>query len=241
MTRSLREAPEVAPDFDGVAADLEREGPTATLEWAFAEFGEGLAIATAFGAEGVVLIDLAVRVEPRPHVFFVDTGFIFPETNELRRALEARYGIEIRAVEPELTPQQQEDVFGARLWAFDSDFCCSIRKVDPLDAHLEGFAAWATAIRRDQTEARAATRVVERDERRGVVKISPLAAWSRRDVWAYIHANGLPYNPLHDRGYPSVGCTHCTRAVRPGEDERAGRWAGSTKTECGLHLRREKP
>jgi len=241
MTRSLHDAPAKGDDVAVVAAELEREGPLATLAWAFGEFGDGLAIATGFGAEGVALVDMAVRVEPRPNVFFIDTGFLFPETHELRRRLEARYRIEIRAVEPELTPQQQEDVFGARLWAFDPDFCCSLRKVDPLDAHLEGYAAWVTAIRRDQTAARATARVVEPDTRRAIVKVNPLVAWSRDDVWAYIRANDVPYNALHDRGYPSVGCTHCTRAVRPGEHERAGRWSGFEKTECGLHLPTEKP
>jgi phosphoadenosine phosphosulfate reductase len=222
-----------------IAADLEREGPLGTLEWAFAEFGSSIALATGFGVEGAVLIDLAVRVEPKPFVFFVDTGFLFPETYELRRRLEARYDIEIHAVEPQLTPQEQDDAYGPRLWAFDPDFCCSLRKVEPLDSFLEGWDAWITAVRRDQTSVRASAQVVEWDERRSAVKVNPLVAWSKKAVWDYVLANEVPYNPLHDTGYPSIGCTHCTRAVRQGEDERAGRWAGFRKTECGLHLKAE--
>jgi phosphoadenosine phosphosulfate reductase len=233
--------PDIAPErLEAFAIDLEREGPLATLAWAFEEFGETVALATGFGAEGAALIDMAVRVRPQPHAFFVDTGFLFPETHELRRRIEARYQIEIHAVKPVYSPQEQEDTFGARLWAYDPDFCCSLRKVEPLDAHLEGFLAWITALRRDQTANRNTSRVVEWDAKREIVKINPLAAWSKKQVWDYILANDVPYNSLHDKGYPSIGCTHCTRAVRIGEDERAGRWAGFRKTECGLHLRPEQ-
>ncbi len=238
MTRSLLK---FAPERIGeVACELEREGPVATLRWAFEEFAGSVVLGTGFGLEGAALLDMAVRVRSNPYVFFVDTGFLFPETYELRRRLEERYRIEIHAVEPALTPQQQEDVFGARLWNFDPDFCCSIRKVEPLDTFLMGYDAWITAVRRTQTSVRAAARVVEWDAGREVVKINPLVTWTRDDVWAYIRENDVPYNILHDRGFPSIGCTHCTRAVRGGEDERAGRWAGSQKTECGLHLRAER-
>jgi phosphoadenosine phosphosulfate reductase len=239
-------SPSVAPDraeldaLEAHAERLEREGPVATLEWAFAEHRGSIALATGFGVEGAALIDMAVRVEPNPFVFFVDTGFLFPETHELRRRLEERYRIEIRAVEPELSPQRQEDVYGARLWAFDPDFCCQMRKLEPLEPVLTGLGAWITAVRRDQTSARATARVVEWDTRWGLVKINPLAGWTREMVWDYVLTNRVPYNPLHDRGYPSIGCTHCTRAVRPGESERAGRWSGFEKTECGLHLRTER-
>lgn len=221
-----------------VAVELEQKGPLGILAWAFEVFGERVAIATGFGAEGIALLDLATRLNPSPRVFFVDTGFLFAETYELRRKLESHFQITIEAVEPEITPSQQEDVFGVRLWEFDPDFCCSLRKVDPLTAHLRGYDAWVTAIRRDQTASRAASLAVEWDERFELVKVNPLVAWRREDVWDQILDNGLPYNPLHDRGYPSIGCTHCTRAVRAGEGERSGRWAGREKTECGLHVRR---
>lgn len=225
--------------FDEVAEELEPAGPAAVLSWAFGEFGADVAIATGFGVEGAALIDMAARINPRPFVFFVDTGFHFAETLELRRRIERRYGFEIHALAPELTPDQQADVFGVRLWRHDPDFCCSMRKVEPLERFLDGRTAWVTAIRRDQTANRASARIVEWDARFGLAKVNPLVTWTREMVWDYVLTNGVPYNPLHDRGYPSVGCTHCTRAVRPGESERAGRWSGRDKTECGLHTPKE--
>jgi phosphoadenosine phosphosulfate reductase len=234
MTHRSLEAP--IADLDATAARLEREGARAILAWTFETFGERAAIGTGFGLEGMALVDLAVKLVARPRVFFVDTGFLFPETHDLRRRAEERYGLEIEAIRPALTPEEQEDVYGATLWRYDPDFCCSLRKVEPLEAALEGLDAWITAIRREQTRTRATARAVAWDARRGVVKVSPLVAWSRDDVWAYVRAHEVPYNTLHDRGYPSIGCTHCTRAVAAGEDERAGRWSGHTKTECGLHV-----
>ncbi len=240
MTRSL---PEIAPDerelerLEFTSMRLETEGPVATLAWALREFGSAAAIGTGFGVEGVAMIDMAVKLHPKPLVFFIDTGFLFPETYDLRRRLEERYGIEIVAVRPQLTPDEQEDTYGAKLWAFDPDFCCSLRKVEPLESFLDGYAAWVTAIRRGQTANRALARAVEWDAARKLVKVSPLVTWTREQVWEYVRANDVPYNELHDRGYPSIGCTHCTRAVKPGEDIRAGRWSGIEKTECGLHSR----
>jgi phosphoadenosine phosphosulfate reductase len=226
----------------GERADrLEALGPAATLSWAFAEYGEAVAIATGFGVEGAALVDMAVKLNPRPYVFFIDTGFHFAETLALRTRMERRYGIDIHAIAPDLTPDEQEDTYGARLWHYDPDFCCSMRKVEPLERFLAERDAWITAIRRNQTAARATARAVEWDDRFGLVKVNPLVSWTREMVWDYVLRNEVPYNPLHDRGYPSVGCTHCTRAVRPGEDERAGRWSGHAKTECGLHVRKERP
>ncbi len=217
------------------AERLEGAHPSEVLSWAFARFGGRVAIATGFGAEGMALVDIAARVLVRPKIFFIDTGFLFAETYELRRRIEERYGVEIEAVDPAMTPVSQADAFGDRLWSIDPDLCCRIRKVDPLRDRLAGLDAWVTAIRRDQTKFRATARAVEWDLRWGLVKVNPLAAWTRTEIWAHILDHRVPYNPLHDRGYPSIGCTHCTRAVGEGEDERAGRWAGRTKTECGLH------
>jgi phosphoadenylyl-sulfate reductase (thioredoxin) len=149
--------------------------------------------------------------------------------------VEAHYGIDIRGFQSALTPETQEQVYGPSLWSADPDLCCRLRKLEPMREALRRREAWITAIRRDQTAARAAARVVEWDYQFKLVKINPLAHWSRRDVWSYIASNGVPYNPLHDQGYPSIGCTHCTRAVGNGEEDRAGRWAGRAKTECGLH------
>ncbi len=217
------------------AERLEGAHPADVLSWAFSRFGGRIAIATGFGAEGMALIDIAARVLVRPRVFFIDTGFLFEETYELRRRIEDRYGIEIEAVDPAMTPESQADAFGDRLWSIDPDLCCRIRKTDPLRDRLSDLDAWVTAIRRDQTRFRATARAVEWDLRWGLVKVNPLASWTRTEIWSHILENKVPYNPLHDKGFPSIGCTHCTRAVAEGEDERAGRWAGRTKTECGLH------
>ncbi|HWP43260.1 MAG TPA: phosphoadenylyl-sulfate reductase [Blastocatellia bacterium] len=222
--------------IEAAAEGLEAASPQKIISWAFSEFGNRIAIATGFGAEGMVLIDMAVKINPRPYIFFIDTGFLFPESYELRRRIEQRYGLEIRSFEPDLTPLDQEEMFGPELWSRDPDLCCRLRKLEPLEEALDGLAAWMTAIRRDQTVFRKNAREVEWDYRWKLVKVNPLARWTRQDVWDYIKENRVPYNPLHDRGYPSLGCTHCTRAIREGEDERAGRWAGRAKTECGLHI-----
>lgn len=214
---------------------LDRATPEETLRWAFEEFGDGLTIATGFGAEGIALIDMAVKITPNPNVFFLDTAFLFPETHELRLRIENRYGIKITSFQSELTPEQQETRFGAKLWSTDPDLCCRLRKLEPLKEALRGRAAWVTAIRRDQTIERSNAEVVEWDYQWRLVKINPFVRWRRSDVWDYIKRNGLPYNALHDRGYPSIGCIHCTLAVGEGDSERAGRWAGRQKTECGLH------
>lgn len=214
---------------------LEGATPHDTLAWAFGEFGDKVAIATGFGAEGMALIDIAVTINPAPNVFFIDTGFLFRETHDLRRRVEKRYGLAIRAVRTGLTPELQAQFYGPRLWAMNPDLCCRLRKLEPLAAGLRGLDAWITAIRRDQTDARAAARQIEWDERWGLVKVNPLAGWTRRQIWQYLLEHDVPYNPLHDEGYPSIGCTYCTRAVRPGEGERDGRWSGLAKTECGLH------
>jgi phosphoadenylyl-sulfate reductase (thioredoxin) len=193
-------------------------------------------MATGFGPEGGVLVDL-VGVHALPiDIFTVDTGLLFPETYELWRRLERRYGLRIRAVRPRLGVEAQAEGWGPRLWERRPSQCCALRKMEPLTRALEGYDAWITAIRRDQTPERASARVVEWEPRHGVIKINPLAGWAAADVWSYLRANDVPYNPLHDRGYPSIGCRPCTTPVIAGEPERAGRWRGHTKTECGLHV-----
>jgi len=207
------------------------------LRWGFERFGRDIAIASAFGAEGMVLIDLASRLRGDFRVFTLDTGFFFPETYSLIETAEQRYGIRVERCRPELSPTEQDRVHSSALWARDPDRCCAIRKVEPLRAKLAELAAWTTAIRRQQTAARADVAKIEWDSRFGLVKLNPLADWTSTAVWNYIRMRQVPYNPLHDRNYPSIGCTHCTRPVRPGEDARAGRWPGFSKTECGLHTR----
>ncbi|HEV2698163.1 MAG TPA: phosphoadenylyl-sulfate reductase, partial [Terriglobales bacterium] len=183
----------------------------------------------------MVLTDMAWRINPSLKVFTGDTDFLFPETYDLMDRVEAKYGIKIERLYADLTPEEQERQHGPGLWARDPDQCCSIRKVSPLRRKLAALDAWVTAIRRSQTRERAAVRKVDWDPRFGLLKICPLADWTREMVWNYVFQHDVPYNPLHDRNYPSIGCTHCTRAVELGEDARAGRWSGLGKTECGLH------
>jgi phosphoadenosine phosphosulfate reductase len=207
------------------------------LRWGFDRFSPNIAIASAFGAEGMVLIDLASGLRSNFRVFTLDTGFFFPETYALIQKVERWYGIRVERCLPELTAAEQEFVHGPALWARDPDRCCALRKVEPLKRKLQKLTAWVSAIRREQTAARAASFKIEWDAKFGLVKLNPLADWTSDEVWTYIRSRGVPYNPLHDRNYPSIGCTHCTRPVQPGEDPRAGRWAGFEKTECGLHAR----
>jgi len=220
-----------------VAPLLDNAPPAQTLEWAVNEFGASLTLATGFGAEGVALIDMSARLNLNVDIFFLDTAFLFRETYELRRRLEDRYGIAIRSYQTTLTPEEQELSFGPRLWATDPDLCCRLRKLEPLRQALRNRCAWITAIRRDQTIERSTARVVEWDYQWKLVKINPLVRWSKSEVWEYISRNNVPYNPLHDQGYPSIGCTHCTRAIGNSEHERAGRWPGRGKRECGIHSR----
>jgi len=225
-----------------VRADLERVKilaeswkPEQVLSWAFATYGEDVAIATGLGVEGMALLDIASRVNPDLKVFTGDTEFLFSETYDLMDRVEERYGIKIERLYSELTPEEQERLYGKALWARDPDGCCSLRKVEPLRRKLATLDAWVTGVRRDQTLERQSIRKVDWDYKFNLVKISPLADWTREMIWSYVVKHDVPYNPLHDQNYPSIGCTHCTRAVQPGEDPRAGRWSGFRKTECGLH------
>jgi phosphoadenosine phosphosulfate reductase len=206
------------------------------LTWAFEKYGNDVAIASAFGAEGMVLIDMAARLRKTFRLFTIDTEFLFPETHNLIDRTEEKYEIKIERVYSLFSPEEQEQIHGAALWDRDPDQCCNLRKVEPLRRKLKELSAWITSIRRDQTSSRKSANKVEWDEKFGLVKINPIADWSSKQVWRYLHEHNVPYNRLHDRNYPSIGCTHCTRAIRPGEDSRAGRWSGPDKTECGLHI-----
>jgi phosphoadenosine phosphosulfate reductase len=210
--------------------------PAAVVAWAVAQFPGRLAVSCSFGgASGMVLVDLALRLDPAVPVVYVDTDFLFPETYATVRAVEQRYGIRAVAVRSVLPPETQARLYGPALWERDADACCALRKVEPMQAVLSRFDAYLTGLRRDQAATRAETPIVQWDAKFGLLKLNPLATWSEREVWAYIVAHDLPYNPLHDRGYPSIGCTNCTRPVAPGADPRSGRWSGSEKVECGLH------
>jgi phosphoadenylyl-sulfate reductase (thioredoxin) len=215
--------------------------PSEVLRWAADRFAPRLAFATGFGPEGLVIFDLIARHRLDVDVFTLDTGLLFPETYALWRKLEQKYGRGIRALRPALDLDEQAARHGAYLWEREPDRCCGIRKVEPLAQALGGHEAWISAIRRDQTKDRAEAEPVEADPRYGLVKINPLVAWSSDEVWAYLRENDVPTNPLHQLGYPSIGCWPCTSPVSPGEDPRAGRWRGRAKTECGLHSRPTRP
>ena len=227
--------------LDQVPVLAESWTPEQVLHWAYEAYGHDVAVASAFGAEGIALIDMAAKVWPRLRVFIVDTSFLFPETYRLIEQVEDRYGIEVERLLPSLTPGDQNRVHGQQLWKDNPDLCCQIRKVEPLGRKLGQLRAWVTAIRREQTPARAGARKVEWEPHSHVVKINPLVDWTHDMIWSYIRTKQLPYNPLHDSDYPSIGCTHCTRAIKPGEDPRAGRWSGFAKRECGMHARNRTP
>lgn len=215
---------------------LENESPQGILRWAVDTFQTRLTMATAFGAEGCCLIHMLAEIDPAVHIFNLDTGYQFAETLELRERIKQRYGVEVELVRPELTVAEYEEEHGGPLYGHRPDQCCYDRKIVPLRRAIVGYEAWISAIRRDQTDHRAAASIVQWDAKFNLVKVNPLLAWTKKDVWAFIVKHEVPYNPLHDQGYPSIGCWPCTRAVAAGEDERAGRWAGKVKKECGLHV-----
>ncbi|HEY0379815.1 MAG TPA: phosphoadenylyl-sulfate reductase [Pyrinomonadaceae bacterium] len=222
-------------ELKALSEEFENAPPEAVLRWAVEEFGPDVALATGFGAEGCVLVAMLSEVSRGARVFYLDTDLLFPETYALKDRLEARYGVRFERRAARLSLGAQAEEHGERLWERRPDLCCRLRKIEPLKEMLRGLRAWVTAIRREQSPARAGVGVVERDAKFGLIKINPLAGWSSRDVWNYVARYDVPYNPLHDHGYPSIGCAPCTTPVKIGEDPRAGRWRGTEKTECGLH------
>jgi phosphoadenosine phosphosulfate reductase len=236
MTTAVRATPELAAEadarFEGIADPVEQA--LAVLRWAGETFGDDFAVTSSM-ADGL-LAHLASRAVPGVNVVFLDTGYHFAETIGTRDWLSSVLPITLVNVTPPLTVAEQDAEHGPALHDRDPDLCCSLRKVQPLATALAGYAAWGSGVRRDEAATRAGTRVVDWDAKRGMVKVNPLAAWTQDDVDAYIAAHQVPVNPLQEIGYASIGCAPCTRPVAPGEDPRAGRWAGRGKTECGLHL-----
>lgn len=221
--------------------EFETQAPQEILRWALTTFPSKLTMATAFGAEGCALIAMLAKLRDEtgiaPDIFNLDTGYQFPETLALREALIAKYQIPIRFVSAQQSVEAMEAEHDGPIYGSDPNQCCHIRKVVPLREALQGFSAYITAIRREQTPERAASPIVGVDDKFAhIVKINPLANWTRAQVWNFIEQNNVPTNALHAQGFPSIGCWPCTRAVAEGEDERAGRWAGTDKRECGLHL-----
>ncbi|GAB3446051.1 phosphoadenylyl-sulfate reductase [Phycicoccus ginsengisoli] len=203
------------------------------LRWAYDTYGDGLTVASSMGDE--VLVHLVGTTLTGADVFFLDTGYHFAETLGTRDAYQAMLPLRIRTILPVLTVAQQDAEHGPRLHDRDPDACCAMRKVEPLDRALQGYAAWATGMRRADAPTRTDIDLVGWDARRGLVKLNPLAGWTDDDVDRYVAENGVFLNPLRQEGYASIGCAPCTRPVAAGEDARAGRWAGKDKTECGLH------
>jgi phosphoadenosine phosphosulfate reductase len=232
----LQLTPELQLEVASAARQLEAATPEEIITWAVERFYPKLTMATAFGPEGCVILSMLARIEPRVYVFNLDTGYQFRETLLLRDRLAERYGIEVDLRRPELSVSQYETLHGGPLYKSNPNQCCFDRKVRVLQEAAQGFHAWMSGIRRDQSQDRAKAPVVGWDKKFNLIKVSPLANWTKKDVWKRITDEDIPYNPLHDQGFPSIGCWPCTRAVAEGEvDERAGRWSGTAKTECGLH------
>ena len=223
-------------DVAAASQNLKEESPQVILRWAVETFHPKLMMATAFGAEGCCIIHMLAEIEPAVRVINLETGYQFAETLALRERIKERYGIEVEYVYPELTVADYEAEHGGPLYGIRPDQCCYDRKILPLKRAIVGYDAWISAIRGDQTGHRRAAGVVQKDAKFGLIKVNPLLRWTKKDVWNFIWKNEVPYNPLHDQNYPSIGCWPCTEPVGEGEDERAGRWAGTKKKECGLHV-----
>lgn len=223
-------------EYSWFNSELKDKNTLDVLKWSYQTFGDELVYACSFGAEGVVLIDHISRVKNDAHIIFLDTDFHFNETYDLIEQIKQKYpSLIIELLKPDLTPDEQTQQYGAKLWEQEPDQCCRIRKIQPLEQKLTRYKAWITGLRRDQGPSRRDTEYINKDDRFKSIKICPLIHWSWDDVWHYIECHNLPYNNLHDQNYPSIGCEQCTLPVTHDEDPRAGRWAGQTKTECGLH------
>lgn len=216
---------------------FENAYPQDILRWATEAYGSRLALVTSFQPTGIVTAHMLSEIAPRTPVLTIDTGLLFPETYRLIDELEDRLDLNVRRIRPRLSLEQQAAEYGQQLWQRNPNTCCHLRKVQPLNAALTGFDAWIAGLRRDQSSGRSQVQMIDQDRRHpGMVKLAPLATWTEDMIWSYIHAYDLPYNELHDRGYPSIGCWPCTRPVENGEDQRAGRWSGHAKTECGINF-----
>ncbi len=227
-------------DLTELSQQFEQAAPQDILRWAADTYGAGLALVTSFQPTGLVMLHMLLDIAPEISILTLDTGLLFPETYTLVEQWERQYNLSVTRVRAAQSVAQQAEAYGDALWQHNPDQCCHLRKTVPLGDTLRGYAAWITGIRRDQAETRRSSAVVSWDSKYDNVKLAPLATWTEEMVWTYIYAYDLPYNSLHDQNYLSIGCQPCTRAVRPGEDARAGRWSGQAKIECGIHLPLEK-
>ena len=212
------------------------KNPEGLLKWIVKNLpNDKVVMGTGFGPPGIVLLDMLFKVTRNISVFYIDTSFLFDQTYDIKNKLEEKYGFKFLRFSTDLTPEEQGKQYGGKLWEKDPDACCNLRKVLPMKEALADYDFWITGIRKKQTTVRAHAGLVELEPRFSVIKMNPLLNWTHDEVWNYIKEHNLPYNPLHDRGYPSIGCKQCTSSVCAEEDERNGRWRGIGKTECGLH------
>ena len=214
---------------------FETAHPQKILKWAAETYGDNLVIVTSFQPTGVATAHMMQDIAPDATFITLDTGLLFAETHKLIHQLEDRLDIRVKRVRPEQTLKQQAQTHGDNLWETNPDYCCTLRKVRPLENVLTNYDAWITGLRRDQSSSRANTPIISWDSRHGLVKLCPFATWTESMIWTYITAHELPYNELHNQNYPSIGCLTCTNAVTNGSDMRAGRWVNHGKTECGIH------
>lgn len=221
-------------ELDALNARFESTDPRDIVAWAVDAFGDGLSVGASFGgASGMAILHMVAAVKPGVHVFVLDTDYLFEETHEtMRRSVPALGLTNLNVYKSRLSHEQQAADYGSALWMRDPDLCCELRKIEPNRRALVGKTCWVSGLRRDQSEGRADTPIVAWNEKFAVVKLNPLANWSEKQTWGYILANNIPYNPLLDQGYSSIGCYNCTI---PGVQGRAGRWQGFEKDECGLH------
>ena len=231
----LRPTTELLDELAAASEQLESADPDQIIGWAVERFGERLTMGTAFGPEGMTILVRLAKISPTTYVFNLDTGYQFQETLDLRDEVERRYGINVELLKPELSVEEYEAKHGGPVYKSNPDQCCADRKLRVLEKVARGRHAWISAIRRDQSPDRAKAPIVGWDRKFNLVKVNPLANLTKSDIWKYITDNEVPYNPLHDKGYPSIGCWPCTRSVLFGDDDRAGRWDGFSKQECGLH------
>jgi phosphoadenosine phosphosulfate reductase len=212
------------------------KGALNVLKWSYEQYGEDIVYACSFGIEGIVLIDLISKVQPKATIVFLDTDVNFKETYETIDRVKEKYpDLNIIMKKPKLTLEEQAAEYGDKLWETNPNQCCQIRKLTPLNEVLSDAKAWLSGLRHEQSETRKHVQFINRDDKFQSVKICPLIHWTWKDIWRYVTKNDLPYNPLHDQGYPSIGCSHCTAPAFDMNDLRSGRWQGKGKTECGLH------
>ncbi len=239
LLSTLDPTPIDTPYRDDIAhlnRELEDAAPQRILEHIVDTFGERAVVVTSFQMTGVVTLHMLQAIAPGFPVMTLDTGLLFPQTVNFIDELEHRWNLNLTRVRPRLSVEQQAGCYGDKLWERSPDYCCHMRKVVPLRKALKGYDAWISGLRRDQSARRKDTPIVSWDARNERIKYAPLATWTERMVRLYAEAHDLPVNALYEQGYPSIGCQPCTHAVQQGDDKRAGRWAGSLKTECGIHL-----